>query len=539
MNVAFDKWIPVVTTAGKRELASLCDVLAEGDKFADLAVRPHERVSLMRLFISVAHAALDGPKDYDEWLKVPERLPKVVQQYLEVWNKEDSFELFHPDKPWLQVAKLTKTAEGNVSDKVSGDWTPVSKLNFSYATGENTTLFDHEGMSVEGRKISINETLLSMLTFQCFSVGGLMGQVYWNRVRCGVLANPKKENGPVKSSDAPCSPSSMIHAFLRGESLFETIHLNLPTHEDIRISYGDQMLGRPIWEAFPSSMKDADSIVNATQTYLGRLVPMTRVIRLDPAGERMLLGDGLAYPSFISGFPQEPTATVIKRRNANNEERGLLSYQPSKALWRELSALAVKRKTDGTGGPLSLRAIQDGADCDLQIAALARDKATIVDTAESVFHIPSRLRSEEGTATYEAEVKTAEAMASRLGWAVEGYRREIDGGWEGRLKSAGPAKGKLKAKLHSIATTHYWTTVEKNLPLLMAHIEAIGTDAAILTREAWRKMLFSAACESYRTACGQETPRQMRAFAKGWQKLTTKDEPEPETGTNKTKEEEV
>ncbi len=54
----------------------------------------------------------------------------------------------------------------------------------------------------------------------------------------------------------------------------------------------------------------------------------------------------------------------------------------------------------------------------------------------------------------------------------------------------------------------------------MAHIEAIGTDAVIPTREAWRKMLFKAAIEAYRIACGQETPRQIRAFAKGWQKLT-------------------
>jgi CRISPR system Cascade subunit CasA len=63
MNVAFDPWIPVVTTSGKRELASLCTVLAEGEKFADLAVRPHERVALMRIFLCVAHAALKGPKD--------------------------------------------------------------------------------------------------------------------------------------------------------------------------------------------------------------------------------------------------------------------------------------------------------------------------------------------------------------------------------------------------------------------------------------------------------------------------------------------
>ena len=75
MNVAFDDWIPVVTIAGKRQLASLCEVLTNGRDYADLAVRPHERVALMRLFLCVVHAALDGPKDYDDWRQVPSPCP--------------------------------------------------------------------------------------------------------------------------------------------------------------------------------------------------------------------------------------------------------------------------------------------------------------------------------------------------------------------------------------------------------------------------------------------------------------------------------
>jgi CRISPR system Cascade subunit CasA len=508
MNVTFDPWIPVVTTTGKSELASLCAVLSEGEKFADLAVRPHERVSLMRLFLCVAHAALNGPRNYGEWCDVPKRLPEAVMTYLTEWK--DSFELFHNEKPWLQVAGLSKDVAGQDKAGDISDWTPVSKLNFSYATGNNTTLFDHGGMS-ENRSIPLTETILSMLTYQCFSPGGLISQVYWNGAQSGK-----------SSKDGPCVPASMIHAFLRGKNLIETIHLNLPTLDDIRFGYGEGMFGKPVWEQFPTSLKDVPNTENATATYVGRLVPITRFIRLHSAGERMLLGDGLVYPSFTSGFPQEPTATVVIRKKGEKEERALLSCRPAKALWRELAAVVVKRKAEGVGGPLSLRAIQDGKGFDLLVAAMARDKATIVDTAESVFHIPARLHTPEGTVTYEFEVKKSESLASRLGWAIEEYRKEMDGGWEGRMKGAGPGAWKLKEKLHSIATTHYWTTVEKNLPLLMTHIEAIGTDAAMPTREAWNKMIFATACGAYRIACGQETPRQMRAFAKGWEKLTGK-----------------
>ncbi|TRZ88721.1 MAG: type I-E CRISPR-associated protein Cse1/CasA [Methanosarcinales archaeon] len=404
MNVAFDPWIPVVTTSGKRDLASLCAVLTEGEKFADLAVHPHERVALMRLFFCVAHAALNGPKDYLEWCDVPKKLPEEARKYLTTWK--DSFELFHQEKPWLQVAGLSKNTEGTGSLDDCADWTPVSKLNFSFATGSNSTLFDHEGMMPQRRDIPLHEVVVSMIAFQCFSVGGLIGQVFWDGVRCGELANPKKENGPVKSSDAPCVPASMIHAFLRGANIGETIHLNMPTHDDIRFSYGEREIGRPVWEMMPTSQTNSDHINNATTTYVGRLVPLTRLIRMHTSGGQMLLGNGFAYPFFSDGFPQEPTATVIIRK----DKRELLSYRPSKALWRELAAVVVKRKAEGTGGPLCLRAIQDGQGCDVIVAALARDKATIVDSVESVFHIPIRLRTDEGAATYESEVKIAEAL---------------------------------------------------------------------------------------------------------------------------------
>jgi CRISPR system Cascade subunit CasA len=508
MNVAFDDWIPVVTTAGKPQLISLYEVLTNGGEYADLAVRPHERVALMRLLFCVAHAAVDGPKDYDEWLAVPSRLPAAARQYLATWK--DAFDLFHPEKPWLQVANLSKSASApDLATDTSG-WTPTSKLNFSYATGANTTLFDHQGTSEE-RNTAIPQVLLSMLTYQCFSPGGLISQVYW----CG-------QQTTKSSKDAPCVTASMVHAVWRGQNLADTIRLNLPTHDDVRLCYGERRIGRPIWEQPPGSPTDGANMENATATYVGRLVPMTRFVRLHRGGKRMLLGDGLAYPTFTDGFPQEPTATVIVRRSAKKEERVILSYRPSKALWRELGAVIVKRNAEGNGGPLSLRAVQDGQGCDLIVGALARDQANIVDIAESVFRVPARLSSPEGASAYESEVRIADEIASRLGWAVEGYRSTTDGGWEGRLKSAGPSKGELKAKLHGIATTHYWTTVEKNLPLLMAHIEAIGSQDTVPTRDTWRKMLFAAACDAYRTTCGQETPRQIRAFAEGWRRLTNR-----------------
>ena len=378
-------------------------------------------------------------------------------------------------------------------------------------------------MNSKERDVYQYEIVLSLLTFQCFSVGGLMGQVYWDGVRCGELANEKKENGPVKSPDAPCSSQSMMHAFLRGENVLETLHLNLPTYDDARLIYGGN-IGHPIWEQVPSSLSDSERIKNATLSYVGRLVPMARVVLLHESMKTILLGNGFKYPVFTDGFPQEPSATLIVRTIRKKETRTLLSFQSSKSIWRELGAIIIKRNADGVGGPLALRNIPDSESCDLIVSALKRDKATIVDTIESQFHIPSRLRKPDGTEAYEEEVRIAEQSAYRLCSAIEEYRTEIDGCWEQQLTRAGASKGVIKAKLYTKGMLHFWTTVEKYLPLLMTHIDAIDTENALPTREKWRKMLFATACESYRITCGQETPRQIRAFAKGWMRLNNKKE---------------
>ena len=71
MNLVTEPWIPIVTIGGKPDFASLMQIFTEGEKYADLSVRPHERVALIRLLICIAQAALDGPKDKDDWKNAP------------------------------------------------------------------------------------------------------------------------------------------------------------------------------------------------------------------------------------------------------------------------------------------------------------------------------------------------------------------------------------------------------------------------------------------------------------------------------------
>jgi len=532
MNVAFDPWIPVVTPSGERQLASLSAVLAEGEKFADLAVRPHERVSLMRFFLCVAHAALDGPKDYAGWLEVPNRLPEAAAKYLNEWK--DCLELFHKERPWLQVATLNPIVVNKSNDDGQGqDWSTLNRLCFTRASGINTTLFDHPSNGGPPTQYSPGEIVLNLLTFQNFFVaGGKASSRMWGTLE---MKNPPNPRG------GPCSGKSILFTFLRGKNLLESIYLNLSTYGDLKLIYGGSSgwLGRPIWEIPIASPSDNEAIVNATRTHMGRLVPQTRILRIHEDCKRVLFGAGFLYPKFQdehNTFTPDLFATVILN---TKRERELLSAKPNSSIWRELHSLTVRSKaaSGSSRGPLCFLNVPTTSSCDITADAMItnpRQAAEIVDFLESVFHIPAQLLTLGGNIAYESEVKLAELFASRLNWAIEVYRGEIDGGWEGRLKGAGTSKWELKAKLSTTANTHYWTTVEKNLSLLMAHIEALGTDGALPTRDAWRKMLFSTACDAYRIACGQDTPRQIRSFAMGWQKLITiKDVAEPDINMTK------
>lgn len=488
MNVAFDPWIPVVNVNGKRELASLCGVLADGGKYLDLAVRPHERIALMRLFLCISHAALTGPKNFSEWREVPKCLPEAAEAYLKKWR--DSFELFHPTKPWLQIAELRPAKEND--EKA---FTPVSKLDFALASGAGTTLFDHEGSNNNERIFETYQLALGLLTVQNFSTCGLLSRPLWNGVAT-----------PDSAKDAPCITSSMYHVFLVGENISETVCINLCDFDELsRLMIDSEhkyWQGKPVWEKMPKYPKETES----TETFLGRLVPISRAIKLFENSSKMLYGEGLRYSNYPD-FPREFNTSIVSVNSKNKEERYIVGAKLHVRPWRQLDAIVQYNLPNRTlSFALNLGHLEEQA-IDIWVGALIRNpgKQDILDSVESRFHISNNFRSEKGCATYSDEVQKAQAVSRILDDAVKTYRDELE---------AVASKG-----LGSTAATHFWTTVEHNLGLLMNLIDILDTEDFPVAQKSWRRKLYSAARDAYAVACGQESPRQRKAYAKGWKKL--------------------
>jgi len=480
----------VIWADGRYDKISLLDVFAQGSQITDLAVRPHERISLMRLLICITQAALDGPEDYDAWKSCLPKIAPAAIAYLDIWK--DHFELFGDGPRFLQTLEITSGKKSE--DKVNSP----SKLDMALATGNNTTIFDNEG-SVE-RVFDPPFLALGLLTYQCFSPGGLIGSVKWRN----------DERGS-SSKNAPCITKGMLHSYIRRGDLLSTIHANILSREVIEIV--GHKWGRPLWEAMPNAPNESDQIENATRTYLGRLVALSRLILLDRSGQGMLLGTGLEYETEW----REVAGTTTTRHREGKEEVIPLGGSPDKAIWRMAHSLAVARKTSSNmaHGPVALAQADLERPVELWSGALIADKSKLIDTIESVLTLPPAMFADQGQAIYRDGVAFSEAWERKLSRGIAIYHRHLKDDLE--RKESRKRGNLVKQK----ASTHFWTSVEQCVPDLLAvtvapqELYPAGATEPVWPTTRWGQALASHAREAYDLACPRETPRQIQAYVEG------------------------
>jgi len=513
MNLTTDAWIPILWNDAKPGTVSLGEAFERGEEVQDLAVRPHERIALMRLLICIAQAALDGPTDFDEWQVCPPRIVPAVLDYLQNWRH--AFELFGDGQRFLQVANLKKPAKKSNEDDDKGNST--SKLDLALATGNNTTLFDNAGGS--DRTFTAAELALMLTTFQCFSPGGRIGVALWNGM---------ETSGKGSSNHAPCLAGGMLHSLLRGDHLLSTLHENLMTKRQAEQFFGQGSWGRPVWELMPQQLADAEAVGNANRTYLGRLAPLTRAIWLADDCRSVILANGLEYGSYAEDGWREPSATIVTRTVKGQPMRVVLQASIEKAAWRELHALTVKAVSQNSnGGPAALQNLSVEKAFDLWVGGLVANKAKPVDTSESAFHIPATMLTKTSQMAYERGVKFSVEGESRLRKGISTYRMAMESSerdFEGISRRLAKLKGTGKDRLRHLSTaacTNFWTDVELAVPRLVEIAEnpaKLGLHSEWHKTD-WGKAVLSAVRAAYEHACPHETPRQIRAYALGLKAL--------------------
>jgi len=442
----------------------------------------------MRLLVCIAQAALDGPADEEDWERCQPAIQPRVRTYLERWRS--GFELFGEGPRFLQVSGLRP-------GKDSDEGNATTKLDLALATGNNSTLFDN--LAGDERRLRDARSAVNLLTFQCFAPGGRIGIARWNG---------RETSGKGSSNHAPCTPSSMIHTLVLGANLLASLHRNLLDRDFVSGIPGPNPWGKPIWEQPVENAEHAVAIENATRSYLGRLVPLSRAIHLDPDGLSIVLANGLEYPIF-PGF-REATATIVARK----EELVVLPASPQRSLWRQLAAISICRRAgaNAPSGPLALNHVNTTAETTLWVGALVTDKAKIEDVVESIYSLPGGMFSEFGRAAYEAGVEYAEEREGALVQSVKSYA--------GTLKVVAPA--------YDRARQHFWTHVEQHLSSLF-DLARNADRIADLPNSAWGRAVQSAAFAAYEQTCSRQTPRQIEAYARGLRRLTSRPKSRPQS----------
>jgi CRISPR system Cascade subunit CasA len=477
MNLTIDPWIPVIGADGQQRSVSLHDIFATAHEIRDLSVKPHEKIALLRLLICITQAALDGPENFDAWETCRDTIQPTVNGYLEKWQA--SFELFGDGPRFLQVPGLKAAKE-------DGEGNPATKLDLMLASGNNASLFDNS--AGDSRAVEAGRLALTLLAFQCFAPGGRIGVAKWNG-----SDTPSKGS----ANHAPCTPSSMLHTFLQGGTLLETIYFNL-LNKDEGSDLGPSKWGRPAWELPVTTAGDKEAIANATGSYLGRLVPLSRSIRLDVEGRQMILANGLDYP--LAPIFREPAATLVQR----DDGPAVLGVALGRSVWRQLSAITVKRRSnqDAISGPLALRNIDGTQSCTLWIGALATDKAKIEDVVEAAYDVPAGMFRDAGRKLYEEGVALAALWQEGVSKSVKAYAATM----------------KLEPVPYDRARHHFWTLVEQHVPSLLKLADK-PEEAGDLKVSEWGKRVREAAHEAFEFACPHQTPRQIQAYAIGLQQL--------------------
>lgn len=477
MNLTHDSWIPVIAADGRQRLVSLQEAFASAHEIRDLSVKPHEKIALLRLLICITQAALDGPKNSDAWETCRDGIQAAVKRYLEKWRV--AFELFGDGPRFLQVPGLKAAKE-------EGEGNPATKLDLTLASGNNASLFDNAAGIP--RAVDAGRLALTLLAFQCFSPGGRIGVAKWNGA---------DTPGKGSSNHAPCTPSSMLHTFLHGRSLLDTIHLNLLNKEEAS-DLGTKGWGRPVWELPVTAAGDKEAIANATASYLGRLVPQSRAIRLDAEGRQMILGNGLDYP--LAPIFREPAATMVQR----DDGPAVLGVSLGRSIWRQLSSITVKRRarSDSVSGPLALQNFDGSESCTLWIGALATDKAKIEDVVEAAYDVPAGMFRDAGRKLYEEGVALAGLWQEGVSKSVKAYAGTM----------------KLEPVPYDRARHYFWTVIEQHVPTLLKLADK-PEEAGDLKVSEWGKRAKEVAHAAFDFACPHQTPRQIQAYAVGLQQL--------------------
>ncbi|MFD9114295.1 type I-E CRISPR-associated protein Cse1/CasA [Streptomyces bottropensis] len=323
-------WIPVLRRDGGQEELSLREVFARAGSLRQIAGDvPTQEFALLRLLLAVAHDALGGPRDSDDWAELwaDNDCFAPIAAYLD--EHQERFDLLHPVAPFFQVADL-RTARDE-----------VFSLNRIVADVPNGDPFFSARMPAVDR-LCFAEAARWLVHTHAYDTSG---------IKTGTVGDARAKNGKVYPLGVGWA-GTLGGLFVEGDTLRETLLLNLVAADTtgVRIDPDD----RPAWRREPHGSGAAanrhPSGVRDLYTW------QTRRVRLhfdDNGVHGVVLGYGDPLTAH-NQHTREPM-TAWRRSKVQEKKRGEAlvylprEHDPSRAVWRGLSSLIAERPVAGQG----------------------------------------------------------------------------------------------------------------------------------------------------------------------------------------------
>ncbi|MFJ4939016.1 type I-E CRISPR-associated protein Cse1/CasA [Streptomyces pseudovenezuelae] len=326
-DLTCEPWIPVLRRQdGRQDELSLREVFAQASDLARIVGDvPTQEFALLRLLLAVAHDALDGPRDADQWADwwEDEDCFAAVPSYLDTYR--DRFDLLHPVAPFFQVAGLRTSRD------------EVFSLNRIVADVPNGEPFFTSRMP-SAERLDFAEAARWVVHTHAYDTSG---------IKTGVVGDSRAKNGKVYPLGVGWA-GNLGGVFAEGDTLRETLLLNMVAGDTaaLKTDPGD----RPAWRREPCGPGPGrgrrPTGVRDLYTW------QTRRLRLhidQGAVHGVVLGYGDPLPA-RNMHQREP---MTRWRRSKTQEKKLgepqvylpKEHDPQRAVWRGLSSLLAEQPT--------------------------------------------------------------------------------------------------------------------------------------------------------------------------------------------------
>jgi CRISPR system Cascade subunit CasA len=415
-------WIPAVGLDGKVMLVGLEDLILHAHNLRRIAAEaPTMTAALYRLVLAFLHRVY-GPESEQAWgalWSAGQLPPDPVRRYVGLYR--DCFDLFHPQRPFMQCVGLAAVAPS----------TPAKLVPYR-AVGNNVTLFDHT-TSADRVVLSQPEAARWLVTSQAFDPGG--------------MKTPYQKD---KSSErAPCNLLGVV--LVEGGNLKETLLLNalvyLPDYEKPTMTTpGD----RPVWED-----RDGPSPVPGKRSAHGwtdlLTWPSRRILVSPGRKDGTTVVDGVVITPgtrLVASLPDEEVMAAFRRprdtkgRPKRDAPMLPVRLRPGRGIWRhsvELLMTSLREEQKSRQRPRALDQIAELAEhghfpgntvYTLRVFGQQLDaKASVVEAwLEDTVPAPVallRARDESLGALIGCAITLADEAGSALRALQADYRREL------------------------------------------------------------------------------------------------------------------